>query len=89
MQNQNKPLLEKFRMIHDGFAVQPEKWSEQFHQVGRDVLDVIRDWERRLCSGTERGHYAQYSVKLAEKYWQEVKKEFPLIEKVGVHVVKK
>lgn len=88
MKTNNERLLARFKPIHDGFATDPATWEEQFHTVGRDVLDAIRDWERRLCAGTERGNFAQYSVKLAEKYWDEVKKDFPLIEQVGLQVKK-
>lgn len=85
MSEQNAQLLQKFLTIHNGFATEPAKWEQQFHDVGRDVLDVIRDWERRLCSGTEKSNYALYSSKLAEKFWDEVKKDFPLIDQVGLH----
>lgn len=84
MMEQNKDLFEKFSTIHHGFTTDASKWEQQFHEVGRDVKDVIRDWERRLCSGTERGNYALYSSKLAEKFWDEVKKDFPLIDQVGL-----
>lgn len=88
MQSNNEKLLQQFKKIHDGFASDPSSWEDQFHAVGRDVLDVMRDWERRLCSGTERGNYALYSVKLAEKYWNEIKHDFPLIEQVGLKTKK-
>jgi hypothetical protein len=81
---QNQQLFEEFIPIHDGFVADQLKWSDQFNQVGRDVVDVIRDWERRLCAGTEKGGYGAYSAKLAEKFWEEVKKQFPLIQEVGI-----
>ncbi len=84
MRERHADIFKEFAPLHAGFSVEPEKWADQFHTKGRDVLDVIRDWERRLCSGTERGKYAQYSVKLAEKFWAEVKHDFPLIDQVGV-----
>lgn len=84
MMDKNKALFEEFKPIHDGFAQNATKWADEFHTKGRDVVDVIRDWERRLCAGTERGQYASYSVKLSERFWAEVKKELPLIEKVGL-----
>jgi hypothetical protein len=80
----NKELFERFSEIHQGFTTDPKKWGAQFHIQGRDIQDVMRDWERRLCSGTEKGTYAQYSSKLAEKFWAEIKKEFPLIDQVGL-----
>jgi len=84
MFDQNKELFDHFAKIHHGYQADPSAWSDQFHQVGQDIKDVMRDWERRLCSGTERGHYAQYSSKLAEKFWLEIKQEFPLIDEVGL-----
>jgi hypothetical protein len=88
MKTKHSELFERFKPIHDGFAVQPKKWENEFHTVGRDVLDAAHEWERRLCSGTERGMYAQYSVKLADKFWIEIKKIFPLIDQVGLKVKK-
>jgi hypothetical protein len=84
MLEHNKELFVKFTEVHKGFTTDPKKWEKQFHEVGRDIQDVMRDWERRLCSGTEKGTYAQYSSKLAEKFWAEIKKEFPLIDQVGL-----
>ncbi len=88
MKAKHGDLFARFKPIHDGFSSDREKWADEFHTVGRDVLDAIREWERRLCSGTERGVYAQYSGKLAEKFWLEVKKMFPLIDQVGLNVKK-
>ncbi len=88
MKTNHAELFARFREIHDGFSANPKKWESEFHTVGRDVLDAVRSWERRLCSGSEKGAYAQYSVKLAEKFWGEVKKIFPLIDQVGLHVKK-
>lgn len=83
MREQHASLFASFAPIHDAFAKNKTN-EEAFHSVGRDVTDVIRDWERRLCAGMERGMHGQYSNKVAEKFWGEVKKEFPLIELVGV-----
>jgi len=84
MTEQNHDLFALFKPIHDGYQFDRKQWSQRFHQQGSDVVEVIRDWERRLCSGMEKGHHAVYSAKLAEKFWTEIKKEFPLIERVGV-----
>lgn len=84
MLEHNTELFEKFTKIHEGFSTDPKTWSDQFHDVGREIKDVMHDWERRLCSGTERGNYAQYSSKLSEKFWAEIKKDFPLIDQVGL-----
>lgn len=83
MYQQNQRLFNQFQSIHDNFANSGQH-EDQFHSVGRDVLDVVRDWERRLCYGTEKGKYASYSAQLAEKFRQEIKKTLPLLDQIGV-----
>ncbi|CAN5285097.1 hypothetical protein BH10PAT2_BH10PAT2_1470 [soil metagenome] len=84
MVDENTELFAKFQPIHDGYKEDRKKWSQEFHQVGQQVVDVVHDWEHRLCSGMERGNNAVYSQKLSEKFWAEVKNIFPYIELVGV-----
>lgn len=84
MLSKNGELFKQFSQIHAGFVMDEKKWAEQFHAVGRDVLDVIRDWERRLCAGTEKGGYGQYSAGLSDKFWAEIEKTLPLIKQVGL-----
>lgn len=84
MTEQNAKLFDTFQVIHDGFVTDEATWSDKFHTVGRDVVDVMRFWERKLCSGMERGVNAQYSNRVAEKFWEEIKKRFSQIELVGV-----
>ena len=84
MVEKNPDLFKKFKQVHDAAWKNPENITEDFHQIGLEVLDTIRFWERKLCSGMERGKYAQYSQGLSEKFWQVVKKDYPLIDQVGV-----
>jgi hypothetical protein len=44
----------------------------------------MRDWEQRLCAGMERSKNGVYSMKLADKWWEEIKKRYSHIEMVGV-----
>lgn len=80
----NTKTFEQFREIHDGYVEDPEKWADEFHSFGRKAMDAARDWERRLCSGSERGKFAKFSAKLAEKYWEEIEKDWPKIREVGL-----
>ncbi len=84
MSDQNAELFARFEPIHQGYKTDRKAWSKQFHEVGKEVVEVIREWEHRLCNGMERGHNAVYSAKLAEKFWGEVKLRFSHIELVGV-----
>lgn len=83
--DEHQELFDQFKAVHDAFAINRDANEERFHSIGRDVLDLLRDCERRLCSGMERGGYASYSGKLAEKFWALVRQDYPLIDQVGVH----
>jgi hypothetical protein len=84
MSEENKQLFDKFQPIHDSYQKEPAAWEKEFNSVGMEVVDVIRFWERKLCSGMERGQHAQFSNRLAEKFWAEIKKRFSMIDLVGV-----
>lgn len=84
MSDQNEELFNQFQEIHDNYLKDRKTWSKQFHSVGQQVVDIMRDWERRLCSGMERGANSVYSMKLADKFWSEIKKRYSHIELVGV-----
>ncbi|MBW7955553.1 hypothetical protein H3C66_02365 [Patescibacteria group bacterium] len=84
MSDQNEELFHRFDEIHQGYLTDRKAWSAKFHQVGQEVVEIMRDWERRLCSSMERGANGVYSMKLADKFWDEVKKRYSRIELVGV-----
>ncbi len=89
MSDQNVDLLARFDQIHHQFQTQanPEV-AAQFHAVGRDVRDLIYSWERRLCAGMERGVHGQYSQGVSQKFWDLVRRRYPLIDQVGL-IIKK
>lgn len=80
----NRALFDKFKPIHDRFNPNDQTTVDEFHRVGRDVLDAIRSYERRLCSGMERTNNSVYSNQVAEKYWNLIRQDFPLIDQIGV-----
>lgn len=84
IKSQNQALFDQFRPIHDGYKENRKAFSQQFHSVGQELMDILRDAERRLCSSMERGQFALYSHKVSDKFWAEVKKDFSHIELVGV-----
>ena len=84
MSDQNEELFKKFDAIHDGYLHDRKAWSKDFHGIGKEVVDIMRDWEQRLCSGMEKSKNGVYSMKLADKWWDEIKKRYSHIELVGV-----
>ena len=84
MMEEHKELFDNFADIHREYAFNPASWQKLFNQYGGEVVEIIREYERRLCSNMATGKYGQFSSKLAEKFWAEVKKVFPKIDFVGV-----
>jgi len=76
-----------FREAHNNY--QSGKLSqEEYNEAGKPIVSIIREYEDRLCNHSEGSGYASYSGNLAEKFWGEVRKDFPLIDRVGV-IIKK
>ncbi len=88
MITQNQKLFDDFKKVHDAFVKDREAHQAKFNQDGRDVLDMIRFWERKLCFGMEKGVNHQYSSRLAEKFWNEIRKDYSHIDLVGVEITK-
>ncbi len=84
MVSQHQTLFDAFQEVHDGYKTDRKQWSQRFHTEGQVLVDIIRDWEQRLCAGMEKGQNAKFSSKVAEKFWAEVKKRYSHIELVGV-----
>lgn len=85
MVEQNKQKFAAFDLVHQGYQAK-KVTQEVYNKNGLPIVDIIRDWDRRLCSAMGRGMYSSYSQKLSEKFWDEVRKDYPLIDKVGVKV---
>jgi len=86
MTNQNEKLFDKFDGVNNEFAINPKSrlTATKFHKLGFEVVDIVRFWERKLCSGMEKGNNSVYSDKLADKFWNEVRGRFSQIDMVGV-----
>jgi len=84
----NKELFERFREIHQQYTLDQDKYQEEFNKEGEKILAVIHEWEGKLCSQSEKGGYGVFTGGLAEKFQAEIKKEFPLIDHIGI-IVKK
>lgn len=84
MISENKKLFDEFNVVHDSYAKNPEVNRQKFNEVGRDVQDVIRDWENRLCSQSEKSSFGKFSAGLSDKFWDEIRKNYPLVDHIGL-----
>lgn len=84
----NEELFRRFKILHDKYELDGNKYQDEYNEFGERVLEIVRDYENRLCRDTERGKYNKFSANLAEKFQDEVRNRFPLIDNVGVKVDK-
>lgn len=80
----NKEKLTQFLDIHDKFKTDRKRFSKEFNDKGKEVREIMEEWDQRLCRQMEKGTNGVFSSKVSEKFWNEVKKDYPLIEFVGV-----
>jgi hypothetical protein len=85
----NDKLFDDFIKLHRDYSINQDNLQERFNKEGAKVVAVIREWEGKLCSTSERAGYGSYTSNLSEKFWEEVRKNFPLIDYVGVIVKNK
>lgn len=84
MVTQHKTLFDKFREIHDKFQENPDENKDEFNNVGMEVMETIRRFEVQLTSHMTGSGYGKFSTNVTDKFWAEIKKNFPKIEFVGV-----
>ena len=84
MLEDNKELFDSFKLLHDEYALNPSAFQDKFNTQGEKVMAVIREYENRLCANTERGMYSKYSTQLAEKFQNEVRTHFPMVDRIGL-----
>lgn len=84
MIEEHKELFDNFTQVHDAFILNPDANKNRFNQVGSEILDVIREYERILCGKTESGQYGKFSSGLSQKFWDEIRKVYRKIDFVGI-----
>ena len=84
MIDENSQIFNDFMELHDKYMKDPASYQAKYNAMGEEVVSIIRDWERKLCSHSERGQYGKFSANLADKFWSLVRKDYPKIDFVGV-----
>lgn len=88
MLKDNKEVFKDFESIHNRYVLDPQTFQEKYNQVGKPVVEVIKEYENRLCGHSEKGIYGKFSSTLAEKFWNLARQKYSKIDFVGV-VIKK
>lgn len=84
---ENEDKFSEFREVHDAYAEDPTL-QDEYNDVGKPILDIIREYEDKLCNRSEGSGYGAYAGNLADKFWSLVRQEYPMIDRVGVIIRK-
>lgn len=84
-----KTAFDAFTKLHMQYSLDQDELQERFNVEGTKIVEIIREWENKLCSTSDKAGYGGYTSNLSEKFWGEVRKSFPLIDYVGVITNKK
>ena len=80
----HKEVFENFKDIHDHYVFEPQKYQKVFNQYGKEILDIVQEYENRLCSKSEGSGYGRYTTALADKFRLEVQRYIPKINSIGL-----
>jgi hypothetical protein len=84
MVKENKSAFDKFTTAHFEYSTDENKFQESFNSEGEKILKIIQEWEDKLCSQSEKAGFGSYTGNLAEKFREEVRHHFPLIDHIGI-----
>ena len=74
MLENNKEAFEELKLKSSNLK------SEDFKEVQRKALRVIHRNEDALCSKTESTHFSNFSVNLANRFWEKIRANYPEID---------
>lgn len=83
-----KKAFDEFTKLHMQYSLDQDGLQDKFNEEGAKIMTIIRQWEQKLCSSSEKAGYGGYTTNLSEKFWQEIRKSYPLIDYVGVKISK-
>jgi len=86
MVTKHEKEFDSFQEIHNQYTDDPQKWQETFNDEGMKILEIIREYENKLCGHMENTANATYSANLAEKFRGEIKKYLPKLDMIGVKI---
>lgn len=86
MVSENKEAFGKFTQIHFEYSIDNDLNQEKFNDEGEKINKIIHEYEDRLCKHSENAGFGKYTSNLSEKFQEEVRSHFPLIDHIGIVV---
>jgi len=88
MVSENKDAFDNFTKAHFEYSIDPDLHQDMYNMEGEKIIKIIHEYEDRLCKHSEGAGFGKYTSNLAEKFQDEVRSHFPLIDHIGIVVNK-
>lgn len=85
---ENKVAFNNFTKAHFEYSIDPDLHQDMFNIEGEKINKIIHEYEDRLCKHSEGAGFGKFTSNLAEKFQDEVRSHFPLIDHIGIVVSK-
>lgn len=86
MLDAEKEVFKNFKKLHDEYSLREDELQDVFNKEGAKILDIVNEWENRLCKQSESGGFSKFTPKLSESFRGEIKKLFPMIDHIGIQL---
>jgi|GEM_PF-244698 hypothetical protein len=86
MYQEHQELFDEFDGVHAAYVLNKAVNQKEYNDKGKEVIRVVEEWENRLCSRMEKGKNSTYSHRLADKFKEELRLRYSLIDFIGVEV---
>ncbi len=88
MYTEYQELFDEFDGIHATYTLDKPGNQAKYNTKGKEIMKVVEEWENRLCSKMEKGKNSTFSHRLADKFKEELRIRYPLIDFIGVTIQK-
>jgi 23S rRNA pseudoU1915 N3-methylase RlmH len=88
MYDEYNKLFSDFDKVHAKYVLDKAENQDEYNKKGREVMHVVEEWESRLCSRMEKGKHSSFSHRLADKFKEELRHRFSMIDFIGVEIKK-
>lgn len=80
MYDLNKALFEEYSAVLENYDKDKKRYAGDAIELQNKLLRLLKKTEDRLCMRSETTGHANYSLALAEKFWEEVRSRVPRID---------
>lgn len=86
MITKHEQQFSEFKRIHDLYQQDSKKFEDEFNSIGKPLVNIIHEYENRLCAKMEGSGKAAFTSNVSDKFWEQVRAFFPLIDLVGAKI---